>query len=112
MITFAADSSQKEFIIGTEIGILYPLSKANPDKVFIPASPDMLCPDMKKIGLPEILKSLEDLAPEVKVPDKTRRKARRAVERMLALSDSVSRPEKEMRVNTKDKIIAETMARA
>jgi quinolinate synthase len=83
MVDFAKQSSSKEFIIGTETGILYPLSKANPEKIFIPADPEMVCPDMKKTGLREILNSLEQMKPEVKVPEAIRIKARRAVDRML-----------------------------
>jgi quinolinate synthase len=85
MIAYAADSNQKEFIIGTEVGILYPLSKKSPDKVFIPADPNMVCPDMKKIGLPDIIRSLENLTPEVNVPDEIRQKAKKAVDRMLEI---------------------------
>lgn len=85
MKEYAANSSKKEFIIGTETGIIHPLSKANPDKLFIPADPNMVCNDMKKIGLKDILKALETLQPEVKVPEQIRLKAKTAVERMLAV---------------------------
>jgi quinolinate synthase len=85
MIAYAANSSKREFIIGTETGIIYPLTKANPGKLFIPAGPNMVCENMKKIGLEDILKALEDLQPEVKVPEQTRLKAKTAVERMLAI---------------------------
>lgn len=85
MIAYAGGSSQREFIIGTEVGILYPLSKANPDKLFIPADPNMICTDMKKTGLMEILNALENQGPEVKVPEETREKAKEAVDRMLAI---------------------------
>jgi quinolinate synthase len=85
MIAYAADSDQREFIIGTETGILHPLSKANPDKRFIPADPNMICTDMKKTGLKEALLALENLEPEVKVPEEIRLKAKNAVDRMLAV---------------------------
>lgn len=85
MIAYAGNSESREFIIGTEIGILHPLSKANPDKFFFPADPGMICSDMKKIGLREILKALENLQPEVKVPKEIREKAKGAVDRMLAI---------------------------
>jgi quinolinate synthase len=88
MIAYAAESSRKEFIIGTESGILHPLSRANPDKVFIPASPRMICPDMKKIALSDVVRALEDLKPEVRVPEEIRKKAARAVKRMLAIPRS------------------------
>ncbi len=83
MIEFAKTSDKKEFIIGTETGIIYPLSKANPGKVFIPASPDMVCKDMKKITLKDIARSLKTLLPEVKVPEEIRLRAKQAVDRML-----------------------------
>ena len=85
MIAYTTRSSQREFIIGTETGILYPLTKASPEKTFIPADPNMICTDMKKTGLTDILRALEDLEPEVKVPEKIRRKAKHAVDRMLAI---------------------------
>lgn len=85
MIAYAGDSESREFIIGTEIGILHPLSKANPGKFFFPADPGMICSDMKKIGLREILTALENLQPEVKVPKEIREKAKGAVDRMLAI---------------------------
>jgi quinolinate synthase len=85
MIAFAAHTNEKELIIGTETGILYPMAKAAPDKVLIPADPDMICPDMKKTGLREIQRALEELRPEVKVPEDVRIKAKGAVDRMLAI---------------------------
>ncbi len=85
MIAYAGNSESREFIIGTEIGILHPLSKANPDKFFFPADPGMICSDMKKIGLREILTALENLQPEVKVPKEIRERAKGAVDRMLAI---------------------------
>ena len=85
MIAYAGNSESREFIIGTEIGILHPLSKANPDKSFFPADPGMICSDMKKIGLREILRALENLQPEVKVPKEIGEKAKVAVDCMLAI---------------------------
>jgi quinolinate synthase len=85
MIAYAGQSDQREFIIGTETGILHPLSKANPDKVFIPADPGMICQDMKKTGLSEIAEALEKMEPVVKVPEAIRIRAKQAVDRMLAI---------------------------
>lgn len=83
MMSYVTDSKAREFIIGTETGILHPLSKVAPGKVFIPASAEMVCPDMKKIALRDIVKSLKELEPEIKVPEEIRERARRAVERMF-----------------------------
>lgn len=85
MIRYAQESEHKKFIIATETGLLYPLSKANPGKIFIPADPDMICPDMKKTGLLDIIKALESLEPEIKVPEHIQKKAISAVNRMLEI---------------------------
>lgn len=83
IIAFTGSSEYKKFIIGTETGILYPLSKAHPDKVFIPADPNMVCTDMKKTRLEDIITCLEEMKTEVKVPKETGRAAKKAVEKML-----------------------------
>jgi len=85
MISFAQQSLKNVFIIGTETGIIYPLSKANPDKFFVPADPDMICLDMKKTGLEDVLKSLEEMRYVIKVHEEIRIRAKTAVDRMLAV---------------------------
>jgi quinolinate synthase len=85
MIKYARESTHKAFIIGTEIGILYPIKKACPDKEFYPASVKMECKDMKIITLPDIVRSLETMTGIVKVPEEIRVPALSAVERMVAL---------------------------
>ncbi|MCP4748970.1 MAG: quinolinate synthase NadA [Desulfobacteraceae bacterium] len=83
MLRMAAKSDADEFIVGTENGLLYPLQKANPGKTFYPASEKMICKNMKKISLSDVLHCLESLEGEVKVDEKIRRPALKAVERML-----------------------------
>ena len=86
MIRYAMESKSGFFIVGTETGLLYPLKKANPDKFFYPASLNMECSDMKKITLEDIVRSLEFMEGEVKVPEDTQRSALKAVQRMIDLS--------------------------
>lgn len=86
MLRFAAESSADTFIVGTEVGLLHPLSKAAPGKRFIPASDAMLCPDMKRIALSDIVTCLETLSGEVKVPEEVRVPALKAVQGMLDLA--------------------------
>ncbi|MBU0698126.1 MAG: quinolinate synthase NadA, partial [Proteobacteria bacterium] len=83
---YASESESSAFIVGTEIGLLYPLKKANPNKSFYPASPKMLCKNMKKISLQDVARSLEFMQGEVKVPEDIRRPAFTAVQRMIDLS--------------------------
>lgn len=85
MIRYAKNSTHRQFIVGTEVGLLYPISKANPDKQFFPASLKMRCQDMKKISLKDIKNSLETLSGEIKVPEHIRKNALGAVQKMIDL---------------------------
>ncbi len=85
IIRYAAREDVSELIVGTEVGILHRLRKENPGKKFIPASENAICHDMKLITLDKVLKSLETLTPEVKVPEEIRVRAKAAVNRMLAI---------------------------
>jgi quinolinate synthase len=85
MLRHATQASEKEFIVGTEHGILHPMRKANPDKRFYPASKKMICRNMKKITMEDVLRSLESMEGEVKVPEHIRLPALKAVERMIAM---------------------------
>ncbi len=86
MIRYAKESKASTFIVGTEVGLLYPLKKANPDKLFYPASSKMLCKNMKKISLEDVARSLELMEGEVKVPENIRQPAFKAVQKMIDLS--------------------------
>ncbi len=88
MIALARESKHRSFIIGTETGILHPLAKAAPDKEFIPADPGMVCKNMKKTGLSHVFDALETMSPVVTVPEQIRVRAKRAVDRMLAVPAS------------------------
>lgn len=84
MCKYAKESDAKEFIVGTEVGIIHRLKKENPEKKFYPASELAVCPNMKKITLEKVLWSLQDLKEVVKVPDEIRKKALRGIEKMLS----------------------------
>jgi len=85
MLRFVRGSDKMEFIIATEIGILYTLKKQNPEKSFYPASEKFVCPNMKKITLEKVLFSLEDNKFIIKVPQDIAEKARKALDRMLSV---------------------------
>jgi quinolinate synthase len=85
MLRYARESKAQSFIVGTEEGLLYPLQRANPDKHFYSVSGTMLCQDMKKTTLGDVLKSLQSMTHEVKVAEDIRVKAVKSVERMLAI---------------------------
>ncbi len=85
MIKFAGESLHTSFILGTENGLLYAISRAYPNKKFYPASEKMVCKDMKKISLGKILESLETLSGRITVAEDIRKKAWGAVQRMIEL---------------------------
>ena len=72
-----------QMIVGTETGIIHRLRKEHPGKEFIPASERAVCPNMKLTNLHKVLRSLEEMKPEVKVPEDIRLQAKIAVDRML-----------------------------
>ena len=85
MLRFVNSTSAKQIIVGTEIGFIYRLKKEVPGKSYIPASEQAVCPRMKLITLEKVLWSLEEMSPEVKVPEPVRVRAQKAVDRMLEI---------------------------
>jgi quinolinate synthase len=86
MFTHVKKSKSKEFIIGTECGMLYKLRKDNPDKVFHMPSARLVCPTMKMTTLERVYDALNEMKYEVKVPEDIRKKAYKSLERMLKIS--------------------------
>lgn len=85
MAQFVRESDAREFIIGTEVGLIYRLKQDNPGKEFYPASERAVCPNMKRTTLDKVESSLKELRYEVRVPDAIRRKAAQAIDRMLKI---------------------------
>ena len=85
MCRYAQRDDVREMIVGTEIGIIYRLRKENPGKRFIPISEQAICPNMKSITLEKVLWSLEEMGPEVKVPERIRVRAKAVVDKMLRI---------------------------
>lgn len=89
MLSFAAKSSAKQFIIATEKGIIHTLKKQNPDTEFISPTERAICPNMKKVTLDKIVASLEDMQYRVTIPDDIRVKAKRSLDRMVEILPSM-----------------------
>lgn len=86
IIRFARETDAREIIVGTELGIMHQLRKENPEKTFIPLADTMICQDMKKITLDDVLDSLLTMRHVIQVPEEIRVPAGEALERMLKVS--------------------------
>ena len=85
MLRFCKESIHKEFIIGTEEGILHRLRKDSPDKKFYILNKEMVCPNMKRTKLTSVLTAMEKMQYVIKVPEEIRVPAKRALDRMLEI---------------------------
>lgn len=85
MCVYAKSSPDQEFIVGTEVGIIYRLSKDSPGKKFYPASENAICVNMKRVTLEKVYLSLLEMKTRVDVPDEIRRKARAAIDKMVEI---------------------------
>lgn len=86
MLNHVKESTAKNFVVATETGILYKMKKDNPGKTFIPASEKAECQYMKMITLEKVYDALINEKNVVTVPKEIAKKARLAINRMLAIS--------------------------
>jgi quinolinate synthase len=86
MMKEAKMSSNSQFIVATEIGMLYRMKLENPEKEFIPIKKDAMCKYMKKITVEKVYDSLINEIYEVKVPKEIAEKARVPIQRMLSIA--------------------------
>lgn len=85
LIAYAQNSEKQEFVVGTESGILHRLHQVCPDKEFYLASERLVCPNMKLTTLAKVRDALSALSPRITVEEEIRVKAKKALDRMLAL---------------------------
>jgi quinolinate synthase len=85
MIKRPAISPATEFIVATEVGILHRLRRENPAKRFVAANERASCAYMKVTTLPKVKRALERLEYRITVPADVANRARRAIERMIAI---------------------------
>lgn len=85
MAQFVRDAPQDVVIMATEVGNIYPLSKAAPGKTVIPANPEALCAYMKQNTFRKLYRSLRDDVYEVTADAELAARARLPIERMLSI---------------------------
>lgn len=89
MIRSIAERRPKRALLVTECSMSDNVAVEHPKVEFI--RPCNLCPHMKTITLPKILRSLQTLEHEIVVAPEVARKARRAVQKMLDLTPRAAR---------------------
>jgi quinolinate synthase len=85
MVQFVRDTPQRVVIMATEVGNIYPLSKAAPDKTIVPANREAVCAFMKQNTLRKVYQSLHDGIYEITVDADLAARARVPIERMLQI---------------------------
>ena len=85
MYKYAKEANAKEFIIGTEMGILYRLKKENPEKKFYLCSNKLICPNMKLTTLEDVYIAIRDMENIIKVPEEIRIPAKKTLDKMLEI---------------------------
>jgi len=83
MCRYARETQAKTVIVGTEEGLLHRLRKENPEKRFVVAYKDAVCPNMKLTTLDRLYTALKEDKHVIKVPKPVAERARAALERMF-----------------------------
>jgi quinolinate synthase len=85
ILDFCSESKSKEFIIGTEEGILHQLNKRKPDKQFFMLKYGFICKNMKRTSLETLYDSLNEMKYQIELSDDIIKKASKSLERMLEI---------------------------
>lgn len=86
IIHYACECPAEEFIICTELGVMYELERRNPQKRFYAVRERQICEGMKRITLDKIIRALETGETEVKLEENLLREASVPLEKMLQLA--------------------------
>jgi quinolinate synthase len=85
MVDYVAKSPAGEFLIATETGLMEQLAGRHPDKAFYPVGDNPVCEYMKFNTLEKIVLALERLEVRIDVPEDVARRAKIAIDRMVAI---------------------------
>ena len=86
LIQYTVDNPNKEFVIGTELGVLHEMQLKSPDKTFYPLTDKLICMNMKKVSLEKVYDCLLNETNEVFVDEEVKVMAEKSLDRMLELA--------------------------
>ena len=87
MVKYVKECPNKEFIVGTELGIIYKMKRDNPDKEFYIPTDQFICANMKLTTLGWLARSLEQMVYKTEVPGSVAEGAGKALARMLEVME-------------------------
>jgi quinolinate synthase len=87
MAEHVAKNESREFIVGTERGMLHALQKENPHKRFYSPGSRVICQDMKLTKLENVASALANMQYQIRIPDEVAIKAKKALNAMLRLGE-------------------------
>lgn len=91
ILQYCGESSNHEFIVVTEAGILTELTRNNPTKKFYPAPPEQAvcgcndCKYMKMVTLENIYEALKNGGPSIEIEEEIRRQAEKSIKVMIEI---------------------------
>ena len=87
IIKYATESDAKEFIIGTEMSVVWHLSYRFPEKKFYPLTKNLVCRNMRLTSLPDVLAALNGTGgEEITLDENTIRDAKKCIDEMMRLA--------------------------
>ena len=94
LLNYVTKSDKMKFLVVTESGILHQMTKANPEKTFIPVPPELEgktcmcneCKYMRMNTMEKLYLCLRDEKPEILIEEELREKAVKPILRMLEMS--------------------------
>jgi quinolinate synthase len=91
LLKYVQTSPLKKFIVGTEYGIVHQMEKSTSGKTFLPLPPEANCacnecPHMKRNTLEKLYLCMKNMDPQIQMSAELLERARRPIERMLAMS--------------------------
>ena len=87
MLDQAAQDTEGTVLVATEVGMLHQLQLKSPNTDFQPVNPQASCSYMKMITPEKLVACLREMKDDVTVPEDVAAKARRSLERMIAIGN-------------------------
>lgn len=85
LLEYVQKADAKQFLIGTEVGIIHQMRKSCPDKEFIEINEDFYCRNMKKTKLEHLYNALLNEESVIELPEDIMINARKSLDKMFEI---------------------------